>query len=275
MHQMAITVTEKLDSRRLTTGKNAMLELSLNVFGTDSENEAKIAATNATPGAWGSLSNPPLLFRQAIQLEVVGPNLWLATVRYDTTGTQPLSAEDSFEFDTSGGTQHVTQSIDTVGIYAAPGFIAPDFQGAIGVTQNGVDGVDIVVPVFNFSETHRFPEISPAYKGGLFQATGKINNKTFRGFSPGEVLFLGASGNRRDSDPETPWELTYRFAAQPNRDGIQVGAISGIAKLGWDYMWVRYMESEDDAAKSLIKRPVAVYVEQVYESIDFSILGLN
>ena len=115
---MAITVTEKLESRRLTTGKNATLELSLNVVGTDSETDAKIAATNATPEAWGSLSNPPLLFRQSIQLEVVGPKLWIATVRYDTTGTQPISAEDSLEFDTSGGTQHVTQSLDTVGIFA-------------------------------------------------------------------------------------------------------------------------------------------------------------
>ena len=86
---MSITVTEKLESRRLITGKNATLELSLNVFGTISETDAKIAVSNATPEAWGSLSNPPLLFRQSIQLEVAGPGLWVETVRYDTTGTHP------------------------------------------------------------------------------------------------------------------------------------------------------------------------------------------
>jgi len=30
----------------------------------------------------------------------------------------------------------------------------PDFQGAIGVTQTEVEGVDITVPVYHFSETH-------------------------------------------------------------------------------------------------------------------------
>jgi hypothetical protein len=39
-------------------------------------------------------------------------------------------------------------------------------------------------------------------------------------------------------------------------------------------MWVRYAETEDGAAKALIQRPVAVYVEQVYEYGSFSLLGI-
>ena len=43
---MSVTVTEKFESRRLTTGENATLELAFNVFGTDDEAEAKQALLN-------------------------------------------------------------------------------------------------------------------------------------------------------------------------------------------------------------------------------------
>ncbi len=40
-------------------------------------------------------------------------------------------------------------------------------------------------------------------------------------------------------------------------------------------MWVRYEDSEDATAKALVKKPVAVYVEKVYEYGDFSGLGIG
>ena len=49
----------------------------------------------------------------------------------------------SFSFETSGGTQHITQSLGTVGAWAAPGLIPPNFHGAIGVGKDSIDGVDI------------------------------------------------------------------------------------------------------------------------------------
>jgi len=269
---MAIVVTEKFESRRLTTGKNAALDLVYNVFGTEDELAAKNAVEAASPRSYGSPSQSPYVLRQNIQVEPVGTGLWTATVHYDTTGAEPTWALDSFEFDTSGGTQHVTQSLGTLGRYAASGWGCPDFQGAIGVSQNSVEGVDITVPVFNFAETHRFTSITDSYKLALFYATGKINNATFRGFAAGEVLFLGATGSKRDVYVETPWEITYRFAACRNRTNIVVGSIGGIAKRGWDYMWVRYAEHED--ADALIKRPVGVYIERVYEDTNFAALGI-
>jgi hypothetical protein len=35
------------------------------------------------------------------------------------------------------------------------------------------------------------------------------------------------------------------------------------------------MEAEDATAKMLVKRPIAVYVEEVYPSGDFSLLGIG
>ena len=91
-------------------------------------------------------------------------------------------------------------------------------------------------------------------------------------FAAGEVLFMGASGSKRGSDD---WEITFRFAASPNKTGLTVGDIVGIDKKGWEYMWVRYADAEDAAAKAIVKKPVAVYVEKVYEEGDFSTLGIG
>jgi hypothetical protein len=52
-----------------------------------------------------------------------------------------------------------------------------------------------------------------------------------------------------------------------------VGSITGIAKSGWDYLWVRYADAEDQ--KVLVKQPIAVYVERVYESGNFAGLGIG
>ncbi|MDR1611881.1 MAG: hypothetical protein LBT97_03750 [Planctomycetota bacterium] len=267
---MAVTVTEKFESRHLTTGENATLELAFNVFGTDDEAQAKQAVLAASPETYGSSRDQPYLRRQGVQLEPEGPQLWNATVRYDSNWDAPVWAEDSFEFDTTGGTQHITQSLSTVTSYGR----APNCYGAIGVSQSAVEGVDIVVPVFNFSETHHFSSISWSYRHVIAGLTGKVNYYSFRGFDRGEVLFLGASGSRRDSYSSTPWEVTFRFAAQQNRTNIQVGNITGIRKWGWEYMWVRYEPADDYNTKTRIKRPVGVYIEKVYELASFAGLGI-
>ena len=62
-----------------------------------------------------------------------------------------------------------------------------------------VEGVDIAIPVYNFSETHykSAASVSTSYRLALFRVTGTVNSSSFRGFAAGEVLFLGASGSRR------------------------------------------------------------------------------
>jgi hypothetical protein len=54
-----------------------------------------------------------------------------------------------------------------------------------------------------------------------------------------------------------------------------VGDITVNQKYGWDYMWVRYADHVDDTKKTLLKKPVAVYVERVYKVSNFGILGIG
>ena len=267
---MPVVVEEKFDSRLSVAGDNPSVELRYVVFGTSDDLAAKSELATASPATYDGLP------RQSIQIEPLANDIWDGSVRYGLTeeNDPPQTGESSFAFDTGGGTQHITQSRATINAYAPPGETAPDFQGAIGVTDNGVEGVDITVPVYHFSETHYLDDavVTPAYKGTLFGLTGTVNSGSFKGLAAGECLFLGAAGSKRGIGD---WEITFRFAGSPNVTGLSVGPITGISKKGWEYLWVRYAEVEDEGAQVLVKRPVAAYVERAYDSGNFAALGIG
>ncbi len=266
---MSVTVVEKLESLETTDGK-AITRVYF-IEGTQSDTEAMTALKAEAPVVYNGLVRKPC------RIEPLGLDSWLGEAPYapsENTQQEPLEVgESSYNFETGGETQHITQSLQTIQKYAPAGKTAPDFKGAIGVTESGVEGVDIPVKAFNWSETHckSNSDVDTAYKAALYNLTYTVNNAPFKNFAAGEVLFLGASGSRRgDGD----WEITYRFASSPNKTGLTVGEITGIAKKGWEYMWVRYEDAEDDTAKALVKKPIAVYIEKVYESGNFSGLEL-
>ena len=273
---MAITVAEKYVSRPTTdsglddTASDNLLSTELHyiVRGTDSERLAIQAVRSATPTAYNGMD------RGEIGLEPVSDSIWEAAVKYAAPSATLQEGESSYNFDTSGGTQHITQALSHVASYAPAGKTAPDFKGAIGVTAGSVDGVDITVPVYTFSETHILAadDVDNTYKGKLFALTGKTNNAGFKGFATGECLFLGASGSKRGSGD---WEITFHFAASPNKTGLSVGDITGIAKKGWEYLWVRYEDDVDTTAGAMVKKPVAVYIEKVYDEGNFADLAIG
>ncbi|MBX3444252.1 MAG: hypothetical protein KF774_17755 [Planctomyces sp.] len=186
--------------------------------------------------------------------------------------SDPATAYE-FSFSTGGGSTKVTQSLSTVANYAESG-TPPDYYGAIGVTKDTVEGCDVVIPTYSWKETHRFPAaaVNQAYRLIVAGLTGSVNSSEFRGFSGGEVLFLGADGSLSSARGE--FSITYSFAAQKNAN-LTVGAMTGIAKDGWHYIWLRYREKEDAAANQLVLRPVSAHVEQVYPVADFAALGIG
>ncbi len=274
---MPVMVTENIASRRLTTGDSPAAELRYTIKGTADHIAARQALIDTSPpqfDPWGG--GVLFLPRVAVTIDPLAPDeatdtgLWEGIVNY---GLVPQTGESVFSFDTGGGTQHITHSRATVARYAPYGQTAPDFKGAVGVTADSVEGVDITVPVYQFAETHYLADavVTPAYKATLFGLTGCVNSDAFKGFAPGECLFLGAAGTKRG---QGDWELTFRFAASPNVTNLTIGDITGINKKGWEYLWVRYSDSEDTAAKVLVKRPVAVFIEQVYPTGNLNALGI-
>ena len=261
---MAVTVEERFESRDIERGLSPRAILRYVIKDTDDHEEALSGLEAAAPILFDGL--PRLKYK----VVPVGPKLWYGEAQYNYPTRQETGIK-LYQFDTGGGTQHITQSLQTVQRYGRPGYIAPNFQGAIAVSQNSVDGVDIVVPVYNFSEVNyeSNSQVTAAYKQALFLLTGRVNNGSWNGYAAGEVLFLGAAGSMRAGGD---WEITYRFAASPNLSNLVIGDITGIAKKGWEYLWVQYLDEEDAGAKSMIKRPWSVHIEQVYPYGDFSVL---
>ena len=240
------------------------------VFEAADEDSAIAAVYNNSPSAFMWMP------RESVTVEDrINEDTFKVIARYQKADDQEEEIPPAvYTFDTGGGTQHITQSIETVNRYPAD---APDYKGAIGYDGENVAGVDIAQPTLNLTETHYFPEgvVTTGFIANLALRTGMVNGDGFRGFAPGEVLFLGASGSKRDDDENPLWEITYRFAVSRNRSNFRVGDITVGAKWGWEYLWVRYGDEVDDAKKQIVKKPVAAYVEKVYDLTNFSGLGLG
>jgi len=303
---MALTWIEDGDSRAATIvrkGKKATSSFtrSFKVFGTTDDVELHTAASAKiiADGYWKYPGLPTMKLRaEQYSVSFLGDNAWQVTIQYEKNGAddgeEPLKRARSF--DTTGGTQHITQAkggkvtvfrggpngqSSTVVTMSSetryPPGSAPSQYEAIGVDSNGVKGVDVVTPQLQWQETYDVPNkyVTSNYIRGLSALTGTVNNDSFRGFAAGEVLFLGCSGSHEWDDEKGigPWSLTYRFVASPNVTEQTIGDITDIAKKGHEYLWVRYEEST--TGYDLLKKPKYVYVDKVYKDGYFSALGIG
>lgn len=273
---------------------------SWKIFGTtdDSAVHADVNATLWTSYLYWTYPGQPLnqLQAESYTLDYLGDQAWQLTVNYVSRGAdddlKPDPLRRSRSFDTSGGTAHITQQPKygagtavggrATGNEKRYGTGAPDQQGAIGVDNDRVNGVDITIPALQWTENYDVPHqyVTNDYVKTVSALTGSTNNAAFRSFRAGEVLFLGGSGSQ-DWDAEkgdSPWSLSFKFVASPNNDGttlplLTVGSITGIEKLGHEYLWVRYEDSV--SGSNLLKTPRYVYVNQVYPSANFALLGIG
>jgi len=281
---MPLVWVEDGDSRQATIvrkGRKATSSYvkSYKVFGTsdDTALHTEINTQVSQNGAyWQYPGLPNMKLRaESYSVSFLGDNAWQVTINYSKDGAEDGAAplKRARSFDTTGGTQHITQAYSETRF----GANAPDQKKAIGVDSNGVNGVDIVVPQLQWQETYDVPNVyvTSEWIRGVSGVTGTTNNASFRGFEAGEVLFLGCSGSQEwdDEKGRGPWSLSFRFVASKNVTGETVGDITGVAKKGHEYLWVRYEESESQNV--LIKKPKAVYVNKVYREGNFSSLGIG
>lgn len=260
---------------RVNLGISPSAELVYDIGGTDDDTEAAAlllatAPTRYDPWGTGLIWLP----RTDIAIERTGEETWEATVVYGARGTTGDEEESEYEYETGGGSKHITHSLETVGRYAPAGTTAPNYQGAINVTANGVEGVDIVWPVFHWSETHYLSSavVTQEWAVAVAQISGCVNSTPFRGFARGEVLFLGVSGRKRG---DGVWQMRFAFAMQHNQTDLSIGGITGIACEGWHLIWTRYREQEDSTAGCMVQVPIGVYVERVYNYADLGgVLGI-
>lgn len=269
-------ISENVLSRRFELGRQAGRELIYDVLDGDDETEVEELVLTEAPAVYNEL------ILEGVSVEPQGGGVWKAYARY-----VQRENDDEYTFDTTGGAQNLKQSLFTVGRFGRSGETPPNFHGAINVSEDRVEGVDIVTRKFEWTETHRFDDdfVTDDYKRILFLLTGTVNAGLFRNFfAAGECLFMGAFGGKRGDEK---WAITYRFSGEPNVRDLSIGSgegyygyygdadITGVDKDGWDYLWIRHDVFADDAAKALVRRPTSAHVERVYYRADFGYLGIG
>jgi len=190
-----------------------------------------------------------------------------ATVIY---GQSPTEDESELSFELSMVTSHVTQPLQRIAAYGS----VSDLNTVRGIGWDGerFQGTDIQIPVFTWREsvTRSRSLVNNAFLGQLMTcAANPINDVSFRGFAPGEVMFLGASGGQKGANKMS---IAYAFAGSPNLTGLSIGDINGIAKKGFEYLWALYEKAEDTTNKFVIEMPTAVLVERMYNSSNIASL---
>lgn len=270
-----LSISERWDSRTRTesaSGGSAILLFT--VHGTDDEEEALNFGLPRTPISFRAL------LRQKSTIKRKGTKTWDLDVDYGVqtadASQRPLDVgEVRFNWDTTGGSLHITHSRETTGSFAPADETACNFQGAIGVSGDNIEGVDIPAPSFRFSLTYRAPGalVNLDYVKKIHDITTTTNDASFFTFDGGSLLFLGGTGDEASGDSAT---ATYSFIAIPNESNIAIGTdITVTKKLGHEYLWVAYANAEDAACNRTVKQPISAYTERVFRVSNFNDLKIG
>lgn len=252
------------------------------VSGTDSEEKALEALRDHINDS--KLTKYMGMLLQSLQVaERATPDAWKIDVTYSRTALNGLDEDDSegapkevTTYSTSAATVRATHSRKTVRRYAYDGNVTPtDYKGAMCVVGDEVQGTDINMATTSITITHYFKKKnwSTRRRNIILNAANRMNSREFRGFDPGELLYLGPSQiTPVEVGGDEYIQVDFSFAYSPNDDDVELPAWTGnsIKKEGWNLMWVR-----DGKTVEGHLRPKFVYIEQVYNTLDFTTLGLK
>ena len=147
----------------------------------------------------------------------------------------------------------------------------------VNVTEEGVEGVDVIIPTLDFTVTKEFAAdvVTMNFVRLLYSLTGTVNADYFLGFAPGELLYKGVDASFNDDR----WTIAYEFSAIPNVSNMQITApvlnpqrevITGVfeipSKQGWELLWIEFTEGVGPL-KQIMKQ---INVIKVYPEANFS-----
>ena len=184
-----------------------------------------------------------------------------------------------FSFDCGGGTRHITHSKDQ---QILDGDLDPG--GAIGWngkpgSESQIAGVDIPAaqPRESYTRVLPFKKLTTAFRRKAASIVGSVNSTPFKGWEPGEVMFLGCTFNvnLQNSKETDAVSVTYNFAIAMNEDKIILnGKTYHSKKKGHQYIWTisETVVKQDEPPSLEIK---GIYLETLCPEIDFNELGLG
>lgn len=189
-----------------------------------------------------------------------------------------LSGDDvQVSFDTSGGTRRVNIALSETcydveqGGHSSMSNPVINWNGKTGA-ESKVDGVDVpsANPRLTFSKLFSASSLTTSYQRKLMQLTGTVNNKKWRGWEKGELLFLGANYSGKT---EGSVQVTFSFQVMPNESNAKIAGHSIGKKEGWQYVWTRSrtVKGSDDAPEVKVTH---IYKADVLKKSNFSELGI-
>lgn len=227
--------------------------------------------------------------RGPIEIELITRipvDVWIARVPYQRRGEREQNPDTpigrkSRTYNTTTQSQKILFSRQTLSITPAfiPGTAKAEKQ-RVYQNHNGINldsktrepqGVDIAIPTSTLSINYTFDkaQLTPTYIAKVSAMVGLVNNATFEGFEPGEVLFTGF---RVVEEPQslTAWNSTTAYV---------VGNKVSHNTLNW--IAVADNQNEEPGVEpswSLVSQPSEVDIELTfaietndYESIDIGI----
>ena len=255
-----------------------------------SASAARTALLAAAPTTFNGLSLRPteVSVEEQETVDGSGNRDYIGRAGYGTPGGTRTPSPDldtgntRISISTAGGSVKITQSLNTEHTYG----VAEDFNGAIGVTEQGPQGTTILTGGLDITITKIVDstDLDISYLNDIVSLTTPnphTNNATFShtdtdgrqiSLAAGEALFVGMQNTPRGDGTD---ELRFNFKGSANlTNALPSAGLGAIAKDGWEHLWLSYEKQEDGVAKKLVQKPISAYVEKVYESGDFSLLGL-
>lgn len=230
-----------------------------------------------------------VLIRDSIKLKHIEIGIWEATVSYVAIEQQkkdPDIGEIEWDFDDTGGTQHITSGIAPTVLYPVPNWNPMEFQRAINVskTKTGwqVKGIEVAVAKGQVTATTSFAPgtVTPLWRQQIKKFINKTNNAKWKEWEAGELKFLGMRIKKKYREKET---VVFNFLEAANitaQDNVTVGgdaqgngACPPIVMTGHQVMWVYFVQEEDN--NQVLMKAKQANVDTVCLSAAFDQLGLG
>ena len=268
-------VEQRYDARAMAMdadGEFTEISVQFLASGVRDEAEALEAVREAAPPEWGGLPLESLEISARDAEEVFTVEVKYKNRESSTSSSREDGEEEpTVSFDCGGGTMHLTHSYSqrvAYGTKKAGGAIG--WNGKTGAEMS-IAGVD--VPTAQLRETYtkvmRLSRITTAYKRKVAKLVGKVNSGSFKGWSRGEVMFLGMSYSC-PAKKSTKVLVSFNFAVQPNESVSIAG--HRIEKKGFEYAWALSRTLDDGGTPKADVE--AIYVDEVCRYDSFSKLGL-
>lgn len=222
-----------------------------------------------------------VLFAGTPQVNQVAYNLWDVDLEYTSRVIQ--AGQWTWDFDGTGTTQHITHSLETIACYpdgtppSSGSAKGPNYQNAIGWNNGEIVGADVIVPATKLTITATYPAgtFTLAFAKALGDYAGYMNSVAWLVWQACEVRFLGP---RVQDGSQTQSQAVLQFEVSRNVTGLTVGAVTGIAKAGWDIAWTKTKQATAvaDSITWPVTVPEFVYIERVCRTVNFAtLLGIS